>query len=379
MKNTEEGEYAMKEIRIGIVGLGGMAHAHMEQMEKLTGIRIVALCDSNPEAVERVANKYNISKEKQYSHYSELIADHEVDAVLSITPNNVHYEIVKCCLLHQKPFMTEKPFTRTFEEAYELNQLFDANTNQVPSMVGYSYRYVPAFRYARELVRQGKIGPIRHIFVQYLQSWGVPMFQTPMNWRYSNEISGTGVLADLGTHMVDAARFLIGEFEEVTAILKNLVPQRIDPITNNMIPVDIDDFGGFLATLDNNVAGVFQTSRNAYGSGNQLEVTIYGEEGTISVSCENPEQLTWIHPNAELDNPSSSVKELQKVPSEYVIGQMEDFFDMVRGNVRDGLPNVKDGYANQEVLEAIFQAAQAKRTINLVDFRSTHLTTQGAN
>lgn len=273
--------------------------------------------------------------------------------------------------------MTEKPFTRVFEEAYELNQLFE--DNQVPSMVGYSYRYVPSFRYARDIIRQGKLGPIRNIFVQYLQSWGLPMYETPMNWRYSNESSGTGVLADLGTHMVDAARFMIGEFEEVTAMMKNLVPQRLDPITNNMIPVDIDDFSGFLATLDNNVTGVFQTSRNAYGSGNQLEVTIYGEKGTISVSCENPEQLTWIRPNAELDNPSNSVKELHKVPSEYVIGQMQDFFDMLRGHVCEGLPTLKDGYANQEVLEAIFQAAQTKRTIDLVDFRNKLITVKGAN
>jgi len=346
----------MKEIKIGIIGLGGMSYSHMEHIDKLKDVRIVALCDSNAEAIERVAMKYNIAIAKQYSDYTDLIADHDVDAVLSITPNNVHYEIVKCCLLHKKPFMTEKPFTRTFIEAAELNQLFDADDNQVPSMVGYSYRYIASFRYARELIRQDKLGPIRHIFVQYLQEWGLPMKETPMNWRYSREISGTGVLADLGTHMVDAARYLIGEFEEVSAMLKNLVSQRRDPSTNNMIPVDIDDFSGFLATLDNNVAGVFQTSRNAYGSGNQLEVTIYGEKGTISVSCENPEQLTWIRPDR--DNPTITVKELHRVPYEYVIGQMQDFFDMLRGHGRDGLPTLKDGYANQEVLEAIFQAAQ---------------------
>jgi predicted dehydrogenase len=367
----------MNVIRVGIIGLGGMAHAHMEQMEKLKDIQIVALCDINPQALERVSVKLNIPHEKQYLQYTDLIADSEVDAVLNITPNDVHFEIVKCCLLHKKPFMTEKPFTRTFEEALELNELYDAD--QVPSMVGYSYRYVPAFRYARDLIRQGKLGPIRNVFIQYLQSWGVPMFNTPMNWRYSNEISGTGVLADLGTHMVDAARFLVGEFEEVTAILKNLVPQRLDPVTNLSITVDIDDFSGFLATLDNNVAGVFQTSRNAYGSGNQLEVTIYGENGTISVSCEKREELTWIRPNAELGNPSFSINELHRVPDEYVIGQLQDFFDMLRGHVREELPTVKDGYANQEVLEAIYQAAKAKRTIELADFRSKYLTTQGAN
>jgi predicted dehydrogenase len=367
----------MNEIRVGIIGLGGMANSHMEHMEKLQGIRIIALQDINPLALEKVSAKLNIPIEKQYSQYKDLIADSEVDAVLNITPNDAHFEIVKCCLLHKKPFMTEKPFTRTFEEAVELNELYDANP--VLSMVGYSYRYVPAFRYARDLIHQGKLGPIRNIFIQYLQSWGVPMFNTPMNWRYSHELSGTGVLADLGTHMVDAARFFVGEFEEVSAILKNLVSQRLDPATNHLVSVDIDDFSGFLATLDNNVAGVFQTSRNAYGSGNQLEVTVYGEKGTIAVSCENPEELTWIRPNPEHDKPSLSIKELLKVPDEYRIGQMQDFFDLLRGHVREELPTLKDGYANQEVLEAIFQAAKAKRTIELADFRSKNFIIQGAN
>jgi predicted dehydrogenase len=368
----------MTEIRIGIIGLGGMSYSHMEHIDKLVDVRIIGLSDSNAEAMERAARRYDIPSTKQYKDYMDLIADPEVDAVLSITPNDVHYEIIKCCLLHKKPFMTEKPFTRTFQEALELNQLFDASVNQVPSMVGYSYRYIASFRYARDLIRQGKLGPVRHVFVQYLQEWGLPMKETPMNWRYSREISGTGVLADLGTHMIDAARYLFGEFVEVSAILKNLVSQRRDPITNHMIPVDIDDFGGFLATLDHDIAAVFQTSRNAYGSGNQLEVTIYGEKGTISISCEDPERLTWIRPNVE--SPSNSVKELQRVPYEYVIGQLQDFFDMLRGNVRDGLPTFKDGYANQEVLEAIFQAAQEKRTIGLEDFRNTYITTiRGAN
>jgi predicted dehydrogenase len=366
----------MNEIKVGIIGLGGMANVHIEQMEKLEGVRIVALCDSNVQAIGRIAAKLTIPEEKQYSKYTDLITDSDVDAVLSITPNDVHFEIVQCCLLHNKPFMTEKPFTRTFDEAFELNELFEAN--QIPSMVGFSYRYVPSFRYARDLIRDGKIGAVHSIFVQYLQSWGLPMFNTPMNWRYSKEISGTGALADLGSHMVDAARFMVGEFEEVTALLKNLVSKRPDPGTNRMVDVDIDDFAGFLATLDNNTAGVFQTSRNAYGSGNQLEVTLYGEKGTISVSCERREELTWIRPNTELGNPSLSVKEIHRVPDKYNISQMQDFFDMLRGHIREELPTLKDGYANQEVLEAIYQAGTCKRTIGLAEFRNKHFTTQGA-
>jgi predicted dehydrogenase len=357
---------SMTEIRVGIIGLGGMANVHIESISKLEGVRITALCDCSSEAVKRAGDKLSIAANRRFTRYLDLIASDEVDAVLSITPNDAHYEIVKCCLQHSKPIMTEKPFTRTFEEAYELHQLY--LRNPIPSMVGFSYRYVPSFRYARDLIKQGKIGQVRHIFVQYLQSWGVPIYDTPMNWRYRSEITGTGALADLGSHMVDAARFMIGEFDEVTAQMKTFIASRRDPTTGAEGIVDVDDFTGFLATLDSQVTGVFQTSRNAYGSGNQLELQIYGELGTISVGCERGNELTWIHPNEE--HPASIVTEVQIVPAHYELAQMADFFDMVRGHVREELPTIQDGFANQEVLEAIYLAAVNRRMITLAEIRA---------
>lgn len=355
----------MKEIRIGIVGLGGMANEHMRHMEKLEAVRVTALCDKNQDAVDRMAAKLGIDPTHLHTDYSALIADAEVDAVLSITPNDVHYEILKCCLQHNKPFMTEKPFTRTYEEAHELLKQYQATP--VQGMVGFSYRYIPSFRYARDLIRSGELGVIRSVFVQYLQSWGVPMFNTPMNWRYERQITGTGALGDLGSHMVDAARFLIGEFEEVAALLNTFIHRRPDPRTGGEGIVDVDDFAGFLASLTGGVSGVFQTSRNAYGSGNQLEVMIYGDLGTIKVNCENPEQLTLIRQQTGTDNPWMSVTEDRRVPSPYVIGQMQDFVDMLRGNVREELADLPDGYENQRVLEAIFRAANEKRTVSLTE------------
>ncbi|SDW88810.1 Gfo/Idh/MocA family protein [Paenibacillus sp. CF384] len=365
----------MKEIKIGIIGLGGMANVHMEYMAKIEGVSVTAVCDSNADAVERAGAKLGIPAEKQYTSYEAIIADSDVDAVLSITPNQVHHAIVKCCLQHGKPFMTEKPFTRTYSEALDLLQQYEENPIQ--SMVGFSYRYVPSFRYARDLVRSGKLGTVRHIFVQYLQSWGVAMVGTPMNWRYRSELTGTGALGDLGSHMVDAARFIVGEITEVSAQMKTFIVNRPDPATGEDGIVDVDDFTGFLATLDCGAAGVFQTSRNAYGSGNQLEVTIYGDLGTISVSCERGQELTWIQPQTDAADPTVSVSGVHKVPAHYHITQMQDFIDMLRGQVREELPSLLDGYRNQEVLEAIQQAAEQKRTIASADVREAAMAAGG--
>lgn len=353
----------MQEIKVGIIGLGGMANEHLRHMEKLEAVRVTALCDKNPEAVDRLAMKLSIRPEHLHMDYAALIDDPEVDAVLSITPNDVHYEILKCCLKHSKPFMTEKPFTRTYEEAIDLFRIYQSNP--IKGMVGFSYRYVPSFRYARDLIQSGELGEIRSVFVQYLQSWGVPMFHTPMNWRYDSRITGTGALGDLGSHMVDAARFLIGEFEEVAAHLNTFIRHRPEGQGGEEGTVDVDDFAGFVASLGSGVSGVFQTSRNAYGSGNQLEVMIYGDLGTIKINCEKPDQLTFIRQQAGGDNPWTSVTEDRRVPSVYEIGQIQDFVDMLRGNIREEFASLPDGYENQKVLEAIIRAARERRTVSL--------------
>ncbi|QMV43166.1 Gfo/Idh/MocA family protein [Cohnella cholangitidis] len=367
----------LREIRIGIIGLGGMAGEHVKHLEKLEAVRVSAVCDTNAESVERFARKLGIELEHCHRDYVSLVADPDVDAVLSITPNDVHYRILECCLQFRKPFMTEKPFTRTYEEALDLYRQHLSDPG-VPGMVGFSYRYVPSFRYARDLIRSGAIGTVRSVFVQYLQSWGVPMFGTPMNWRYERAITGTGALADLGSHMVDAARFIIGEFREVAAHLNTFISRRPDPRSGGEGTVDVDDFAGFLALLDGGVSGVFQTSRNAYGSGNQLELTIHGDLGTIKVGCEKPEELVWIRRQTESDNPSSSVTEARRVPASYELSQMQDFVDMLRGRVREELPSLVDGYENQKVLEAIIRAAEERRTVSLADISSPIAASEGA-
>lgn len=355
-----------KEARFGIVGLGGMAHAHMEQLAKIPGARVTALCDTNAAAVGRAAAALGLGAERCHADYAALAADPAVDAVLSITPNNAHHGILKACLAAGKPFMTEKPFTRTYEEALELLELYRAAP--VSGMVGFSYRYVPSFRYARELIRGGELGRVRSVFVQYLQAWGLPMFGTPMSWRYRSEVTGTGALGDLGSHMIDTARFMVGEFVEVAAHLNTFVTERPNAQTGAAEAVDVDDFAGFVALLEGGVSGVFQTSRNAYGSGNQLEVTVYGDLGTIKVGCETPRELVWIRPQAGADSPWTHVAETRKVPGRFEVGQMADFCDMLlSGTARDGLPALPDGYANQEVLEAIVLAAREKRTIALAE------------
>lgn len=347
----------MKEVRLGLIGLGGMASVHSEQIERIEGASITAICDKDQVRVSEWGDKLGIHESLRYNDPEKLIRNADVDAVLSITPNDVHFEIVRLCLIHGMPIMTEKPFTRTYAEAKALLEL--SEKHDAKCMVGFSYRYTPSFRMAREMIRSGKLGKIRHVFVQYLQQWGGPLFETKMNWRMDRSITGTGALGDLGSHMVDAARFLIGEPLEITAMMSNLIAQREDPVSGDPVHVDIDDFAAFVAVLENGIPAVFQTSRNAYGSENQIEISVYGDTGSLRMGWEYGDILHVVHP----DDEGKPIREELRVPEKYYLKQMQDFVDLVRGTVREETATLRDGYMNQRVLEAIEQAHLAKRSI----------------
>jgi predicted dehydrogenase len=349
----------MKKFRIGLIGLGGMAQAHIRWLTAEGRFQFIAVSDVNAEVMDKVGDQLGIAEDKRYSNFVHLIEDPDVDAVVSVTPNDVHAAIVRACLQEQKPFMAEKPFTRTFEETKPLLELYEQYP--VLAMIGFSYRYTPAFRYARELIHEDKLGAVRSFSIQYLQGWGAAPYNTPYVWRFNKDITGTGTLGDLGSHMIDMARFLFGEFQELSAQLHTIIPERLDPTTGSMVKVEVDDFASFQAKMTGDVIGVFQTTRNAIGSDNQHEVSIYGDYGTIHASTLDPDRLVWIRE----DDSGQLTKTIIDVPKRCKVTQYADFLAMLEGSVSEGLPGFMDGYRNQEVLDAIVRSNETKTTICL--------------
>ncbi|THF80385.1 Gfo/Idh/MocA family protein [Cohnella fermenti] len=349
----------MSNYRIGLIGLGGMAHSHIRWIAEEGRYEVVAVSDVNEGALAEKGDELRIAPDRRYADFKQLIGDPDIDAVVSVTPNNVHAAIIRACLEAGKPFLAEKPFTRVFAEAAPLLALYEARP--VRGMIGFSYRYTPAFRYARELVRAGKLGAVRSFSIQYLQGWGSALNDTPYLWRFNKDITGTGTLGDLGSHMIDLARFLFGEFKELSAQMRTLIPERRDPATGRMVPIEVDDFVSFQGVMSGDEAGVFQSSRNAVGSGNQHEVTIYGDAGTLHASTLDPERVVWTREEA----PGRLARAVVEVPAYCKATQYGDFLSLLDGDAPDGLPGFMDGYRNQEVLDAVIRASGERRTVEL--------------
>ena len=162
MNQLNEG--SQTHFRIGLIGLGGMAQSHIRHIQRIENLSITAICDVSEASLAQVGTQLKLPSHRWFNQYHALITDPEVDVIASVTPNDVHAEIIEACLKAGKPFMAEKPFTRTFEEAEHLRKLY--LECPVPAMISFVYRYTPAFRYAKELISQGKIGTVRSASLQ---------------------------------------------------------------------------------------------------------------------------------------------------------------------------------------------------------------------
>lgn len=337
----------------GIIGLGGIGEYHMNNIAKMNNIKIAAVCDVNTQAVEKVADRLGLPSGKRYTDYQALLADPEIDFVISGVSNNYHYDVLRAAIEQGKPILAEKPFTRTIEEAERLYALYQEKP--VKCMIGFSYRYRPCFQYVKQLIERGGLGKIRHIHAHYLQEENAPMFDHPYTWRFNKEAAGSGVLADIGSHMVDAARFFIGEFESVSAMLSTFIDERTDPRTGKPAKVDVDDFAGFQGVLEGGVMATFHTHKNAIGTDNQFNVTIYGDLGTASISVERPDEVRLAMRSGDA---RELVEQTIHLDASAMPTLLQDFVDGLEDQPSAFFPTLWDGYRNQHVMQMILDAAE---------------------
>jgi predicted dehydrogenase len=348
----------MGSVRMGVIGLGGISNVHIPGILNSPDAHLVAICDSNVGMLSTVGDRYGVPHTHRFTDFTELLKADIVDAVSICTPNFMHFPVAMEVAKYRKPFCIEKPVAMNAVETEHLLNV--CKTNNIPNMVAFSYRFKPAARYARWLIQQGHLGRVNHIYGQYLQGWGND--DVPMSWRFSKALSGSGALGDLGSHMIDLSRFLVGDIKKVIASADTIIGQRRNSATNEDESVDVDDYCHYLAVLDAGVSGVFNISRFAYGRGNYQRVEVYGAEGALVYSLEQSDSLqVCIGP---VFGQVSQFTEIQ-VPSHFYKDQMQSFFDIVNGH-DDGLTaTLEDGLVNQKTLDAIIESFEEEKWVTV--------------
>ena len=349
----------MTPLRIGIIGAGGAARGiHIPGLKLCPFVEVAAICDTNPEV------------ESTTSDYRELLKRADIDAVINATPNYMHHEITLAAIEHGKHILCEKPLSLDARSAQEM--LDAAERAGVVHMTAFTYRYTPALQYMHHLVQSGALGAIRSVRAAYLMALSGHL----LGWRSTKAQAGSGVLADIGSHLIHMVEFVAGPIAALSATDRRF---REDPES------DVEDWISFLADFSKGAVGTFEISRICAGRGagitEDIFIEVYGSEGSAVFSLQDPWGLqTSIgeaakDPARPLDHvaaPEEFLK-LEGSPRDvhahdprwgYRFDQAFQFVDSVRMK-KSRPPTFADGVRCQKVLDAALASAAARKWVNV--------------
>lgn len=297
----------MRTLNIGLIGAGFMGKAHSFAYAAMPMFfwppaavpvrRVIA--DVTEEAAAEAARRFGY--ETSSGDWRTVIDDPSVHVVDIAVPNHLHAEIAIAAAQAGKHIFCEKPLARTGDEA---RTMFEAVKRAgVINMVAFNYRRTPAVALAKKLIDEGAIGAIRNFRGTYLQDWSADP-NSPLSWRFQKEVAGSGALGDIATHVLDIARYLVGEVEAVSGVLRTYVAERpiqqggVDmlgaaakPVDSPRGTVDVDDEVLTLLRFQSGAVGSLEATRNAFGRNNFLTFEVHGTEGSIEFNYERRDEL----------------------------------------------------------------------------------------
>ncbi len=317
--------------------------------------------------------------------WRRVLEREDVDLVDVCTPGDTHAEIAIAALEAGKHVLCEKPLANTVAEAEAMTEAAArAAARGVRSMVGFTYRRVPAIALARELVAQGRLGQIRHVRAQYLQDW-IADPAAPMSWRLEKERAGSGALGDIGAHVVDLTQHVTGQrLTGVSALMETFVKERPLPASAGSLSgvggegtgtVTVDDAALFLGRFDGGALATFEATRFALGRKNAIRIEVNGSRGSLAFDFEDMNVLHFY----DGDEPAATAGFRRIVVTEpdhpyvgawwpaghglgYEHGFTHQVVDLVTAIAKgeDPTPSFADGLQVQRVLDAVERSAAAR-------------------
>ncbi|AVF02992.1 MULTISPECIES: Gfo/Idh/MocA family protein [Devosia] len=297
----------MRKLNVAMIGGGFMGKAHAMAYSAMPmffwpapaiPVRKVVV-DVNQEMAETARDRFGF--EEASADWRAVVARPDIDIIDICTPNDSHAEIAIAAAKAGKHIICEKPLARTGEESKTMLDAVQASGSI--HMVAFNYRRTPAVALAKKLIEEGRIGDILNFRGTYLQDWSADP-DSPLSWRFQKSVAGSGTVGDIGTHVVDFARYLVGEIASVNALVKTHIATRpkqaggIDKLgvgggdkNAERGPVDVDDEMLTMLRFSNGAIGSIEATRNAYGRNNFLTFEIHGTKGSLAFNYERRDEL----------------------------------------------------------------------------------------
>jgi len=353
-------------VGVGMLGYAFMGKAHANGYRTLSYMtwppprqpRLVSIAGRDEPAVREAARRYGF--ERYVTDWHELVADPEVELFDNSGPNNLHSEPTVAAADAGKHVICEKPLGRDAAESYEIWQR--VARAGVVHMCAFNYRFVPAVRLAKELIAAGALGEIHHFRGRYLQEWGAT---TAEIWRFDKAAAGSGALGDLGAHVIDLARYLVGEVVSVAGETATFQPGR-----------SVDDAFEAAVRFEQGAVGTIEATRFASGRKNALTWEINGSKGSLAFDLERLNELQVSEGTkgfrtrlvSEADDPFWQ----WWWPHGHMLGWEHTFVHELRhlidaiagdGTIAPHGGTFEDGYRAAEVCDAVLRSAESGRRV----------------
>jgi predicted dehydrogenase len=369
----------MKKIGIVLAGYGGIGRIHTLALRQLPVIypdtasdfELVGICMRSEEKARRAAAEAGCPK--WYSNYEDVLRDDQVNIVDLVTPNHLHLGMIEAAARAGKHLLCEKPLSTTRAEAETIVKTIQSSGISLGMI--FNYRFIPALLKAKQIMDEGLLGQIYNYRGEYYHT-GYQNPERPLTWRMDFSKSGGGALVDMGVHVIDLARYLLGDFDSVQAMTETYIRERpLEKGSKKKGKVTVDDAAWMNVQMKSGAMGSIEVSRFATGTLDDLNMTVYGERGALrfnlmdanflywfdgSVRTPAPGLLGWqrletgqAYPGAKLPNPRSIIG--------WTRFHVENLHRFIR-SVKDGssfTPNEIDGYEAQAVLEAAYKSADS--------------------
>lgn len=306
-ESTEASREAdVPELRVALLGTGMIGGSHSMAFRNVSALypsvplkpKLSVVCDRDEDSARRGAR--TLGFERWSTDWRSAIADPDIDLVDIVTPNAFHKEMALAAAEAGKHIYCEKPLAPTAADAYEMYRA--AEEAGVTTLAGFNFLRNPAVAFAKELVEAGEIGEVYNFHGTLALDAADPSI--PYTWRYDRELAGAGALGDLGAHVIEFARYLVGRIDRVCGMSRVVIGERPEaggpmgygsraPEDAPMRPVENDDITLFMCEFAGGAVGTIECNRVATGRAHDMSFTVTGSKGALRFDQQGGHELRF--------------------------------------------------------------------------------------
>lgn len=379
--------WKVKKVNVGIIGFGFIGKVHAYGYVNLpffydpppVEASLVGVCTSRPETAEKA--RCLLGFKFSTTDYRRITENPGIDIVHICTPNAYHRDELLSAIAHGKHIYCEKPLAASAAEAEEIVEALH-NYRGIHQMT-FQNRFFPATMRAKELVDEGFLGEVLSFRAMYLHG-GSADPHAPLKWKLDRELAGGGVLYDLGSHILDLIRHLVGEFDEV--LCENKIafferPSAEDPARR--VPVQAEDLALMMVRTRSGALGTVEATKIATGSQDELRFEIHGTRGALRFNGMEPNWLEAYDATAPAGASGGRqgwlrIDTVQRYPKpagfpgpKFSIGWIRSHMACLHNflcGVADGRPvqpDLREGARLQRIMDAAYESARGRTWVRL--------------